>query len=53
MDYEFYRAVVMAVYGYKTLKEYEAHFPEESPAKLADFLLVKRASAPFQLKLKK
>jgi ribosomal protein L16 Arg81 hydroxylase len=38
MDYSFYRAVVMAVYSFKTLQEYEAGVSSAKARPLKDFL---------------
>lgn len=53
MDYAFYRAIVMAVYKFKTLEEYNTKATEQDSTPLKQFLKKKRASPPFQLPIKK
>jgi hypothetical protein len=49
MDYSFYRAVVMTVYGYTTLEEIDTKVPNEDPKTLKDFLIKFKNRPPFKL----
>ena len=52
MDYSFYRAVVMTVYQYSSLEEYEERYHEEETHQFKNYLVNLRKRPPFQLDMK-